>query len=471
MSKSAALLLRLPGVLLCLIAVSGAARAAEPFARAEVATEGTLYVGQQIDIDVDVFVPNFFMSSPQFPLFNLPNAVVLLPDTGALNLAETQGTDSFAGIRRTYRVTAQAPGDFTLPAVAITFRYAAVPGQATEGSVAMPQVAFTVLPVPGGGQSGGQMAAASVTISQSTGSPAESVRVGDTLVRTILIEAQGLSAMAIPEPEFSAPEGVRIYRHDPKLEDRPGSRGVEPGATRTDTVTYRFDRPGHFTLPAVNVPWFDPQSGSTEEASVPAIVVVVQEAAAGEGIAPPAQEEPSARSPVDWRRLLPVAIAIVAVLLLGGFIAAGLPLLLARWRRRRVERQESEAAYFGRLRQACSTGDRKAAAIALDRWARRAGIRSVSNWLDAYGDADGREALDAFQAELFSSQQDTPHANLARLMTVLARARKKALERASPTDTRAGDLPELNAWLRPSTPTAEAVNPSELSSDVVPNRR
>src|SRR5262249_36486450 len=103
-----------------LIAPGGAAAAAQPRARARIAPKGEVLVGEQLRLDVTVLVPNYFLSAPQFPTFDIADAVVTLIDENALNTSETIGGDTFAGIRRSYAITPQRGGDFVLPPAEIT---------------------------------------------------------------------------------------------------------------------------------------------------------------------------------------------------------------------------------------------------------------------------------------------------------------------------------------------------------------
>ncbi|WP_457663085.1 hypothetical protein [Sinorhizobium medicae] len=106
---------RLLAVLFCWLSTQGPALSADPLARAALQSQGTLYAGQQILVDVDVLVPNYFLQSPQFPAIDIPGAIVTLDDGRALNLNETIDGTPYSGIRRTYIIVPQAAGDFTLP--------------------------------------------------------------------------------------------------------------------------------------------------------------------------------------------------------------------------------------------------------------------------------------------------------------------------------------------------------------------
>ncbi|MDQ6436598.1 hypothetical protein RB623_21315 [Mesorhizobium sp. LHD-90] len=433
--------------MLLLLAPIAAAHAADPFARASVDAQGTIYPGQQVTVTVDVLVPNFFMSPPQFPLFDLPNAVVTLPDSGAENLNETVDGESFAGIRRSYLVTPQAAGDYVLPPVEITFTYAAVPGQASPGKVTLPPTRFTVTAQPGAETDGASVTAARVDVEQALDRDAKAMKAGDTLVRTVTVTADGMQAMMIPEPSFEAPEGVRIYRHDPKLEDQRTPRGEFVAGRRTDTVTYVFEKAGNYSLPAVEVHWFDPQSGKAETASAPAVAVTVAEAAASNpAIAPPAPvEKPQpAWTRIDWRRWLPVAGFAVAVLAAAGWLLlSGLPRLLTHLRARRAERENSEPAYFRRFEQACRGRDARAVHARLDAWARRCEIGPVAEWLRRNGDDDARRAYATFEKSVFGGA-DGAALDLRGLGTGLARTRHALLAKQQRRAGHIQALPPLN---------------------------
>ena len=109
-------------------------------------TKDTFLAGRQIEIEVDLLAPNYFMSAARFPQVSVPGAVVTLGDD-AQNFTETiDGTD-FSGIRRIYRITPLAPGHYQLPPAPVTFSYAAQPGVATPGRATLPAVSFDVAPL------------------------------------------------------------------------------------------------------------------------------------------------------------------------------------------------------------------------------------------------------------------------------------------------------------------------------------
>ena len=427
-------------VLLFALISAAPLHAAEPVVRVDILTPAPIVAGQQVQVQVDVLVPNFFMSPLQFPIFDLPNAIVTLPDVRALNLVETIDGESYSGIRRLYYLTPQAPGDYVLPPAKITFAYAAVPGQATDGSVTLPPVKFTVAGVPGA-PAGNVAAATALTVTQSLDREPSGLKAGDTLVRTITVEAQGMQAMMIPVPEFTVPEGVRIYPHDPALSDKEG------GGQRIDRVTYAFEKPGSYTLPAVEVDWYDPASQRHETARAPEIAVSVVEAAAFKpAIAPPVAPEKPA--PAAWRAWLaywPWAIAVVAGLAVLAWLATSALPRLAAWRQaRRLEHVQSEAAYFRRFEDTCRSGKLPVIYAALDSWSRRAGVAPVSSWLRQTGDAATQREFERFESAIFAVKPDATSCDLQKLLAGIVRARKLWLARDGRNISPASALPALN---------------------------
>lgn len=75
--------------------------------------------------------------------------------------------------------------------------------------------------------------------------------------RQLLVSARshqhGVDGMA--EFRFTAPDGVGIYPDAPLVEDRVERGSVE--GVRTDKVTYVFEKPGTYALPALSQPWWD----------------------------------------------------------------------------------------------------------------------------------------------------------------------------------------------------------------------
>ncbi len=435
---------------LWLFALVTHALAADPIARATLQSKDKLYVGQQVLIDVSVLVPNYFLQPPQFPIFDLPGTIVSLQDGQALNLNETIDGIAYSGIQRTYILVPQKDGDFTLPPAEITFGYAAEPGQTTQGKASLPPFKFTVEAAPGGNGTADNtpgVVAAKVTVTQDISPDPKTLKAGDTLVRTIIVRAEGLRAMMIPTPDFAAPNGVRAYGQDPVLSEETDARGQPLAGVRKDVEQYLFSDAGQYDLPAVEISWFDPASARTESVSAPAVHVSVAEspaAAADTGLAPPPTPEPEAK-PFNWFR----------VGLVGGsaIVAGAIIWLLARalsWLQHALEktlsdRRQSEAAYFRHVEQACHDGAPGGIDKALDNWSRMAGILPLRPWLVRFGTDEALTAFDDHRRAIYGDEKVHSHSS-EHLLHGLNMARASWLKGEQPHQTRwhGVPLPGLN---------------------------
>jgi hypothetical protein len=381
-----------------------AAMAAEPLARARLRQQGTIYVGQQVLVDVDVLVPNYFMQPPQFPEIELPDAIVTLQDEQAFNFSETIDGTSYSGIRRSYAITPQREGEFTLPAAEIAFGYAAVPGKTTQGKTALPQLRLIVDPFPATAAGKTGMVASKVTVMQELHPDPQGLKAGDTLLRTITIQAEGLQAMMIPPPDFSAVEGVRIYRSAPVLSDERARTGSSTAGIRKDVVQYLFDSPGQYELPAVELAWFNPATGATETASASLVMVTVAKAPPfATGLAPP----PSQPETVSfaWRLLIAIAAGVAVSALTICLFAYALKRLEKVWEANRSSELESEVSCFRRVEDACQDAVPSDIAKALDIWSRKAGTAPLSPWFARFADHETIKMFDRLQRILYREEK------------------------------------------------------------------
>jgi hypothetical protein len=443
--------MRAAAAVLALVAPMAALAADAPQVRVRIEQTGRIYVGQSLHVDVTVLVPNFFMSSPQFPLFDLPDAVVTMPGEGAVNVSETIGGTTYAGIRRAYVIVPQREGTFVLPPARITFQYAAVPGQPSPGSVTLPPQEFTVLLPPGAKTAPGALPVARVTIHQEVGGLTKPLHAGDAITRRVEISADHTQSMMIPPPSFGAPAGVRVYRKDPQLTDVTDEKGQFQGGRRVDVATYRFDRPGTYTLPAISESWFDPTANRTRLAEAPEIHVSVVPGPQAETAIAPDQPPPAAPPPkpsIGWRRwLVRISATLLGILVIVWVVRRWAGPFRAFLAARRVARRESESAHFSRLLAACRSNDPVRSYVSLGSWVRRTGRASIGSYLQAADDDELRKQVTEFEQRLYSGAAESGRWNGAGLASALERARRSLAARQRGP----------RRWLSPLNPTGGAV--------------
>lgn len=352
------------------------ATAAEPYAKAAVEDANAIVAGQQIHVTVDVFAPNFFTSPPQFPLFELPNALVTLPEERTMNLNETTDGVEYSGIRRRYAVVPQIPGNYQVPAIDIELGYS-VDGATVHGTARTAPLSF---PVGGDATAPAAFAARNVTIEQAFDRPPDDLQVGDAVVRTITISAEDTQAIIIPPSNPGTAAGLTQYARAAKTED-----GIaidrRTVSRRTETLVYATVSEGAFSIPAIDYQWFDLDRHAMAVAHLPATVVTVAPASAAAGIAPDAA--PPRVVPAFERRrqiMMWIAMFLTAVAfawLLWRFAKAA-------YRRLVVFRDRMITSRHNRLRllrKSMLRDDPEKVYGALQSWSQTEGFRTLEDWV------------------------------------------------------------------------------------------
>ncbi|MFS2151687.1 BatD family protein [Rhizobium sp. Rhizsp42] len=384
-----------------LLAVPSFAHGAEPFVRTTVEGTGAIVAGQQVLVDVDVYVPDFFTSPPQFPLFDLPNALVTLPDVRSQNLTETIDGVQYTGIRKTYAIVPQVSGAYTSPAFGIEFGRAS-DGKQTKATVNAPAVSFDVKAVAGEEQQV-TFAASNLVVEQSFDPDARSMKVGDALTRMISITAQDTQAMMIPPLDPGDVVGLHRYENAPAIQDGI-ALGRNTASRRTETFVYTAEREGAFVLPEVSYSWFDVSSHESKSASLPAMTINVSAALSSTAEIKPVLED--APRPLPYVQRQKAAIAIVLLLAVSGLLWIGyraLPTIRSRIDRARERRRSSYSHCLKELRKTILTAPEMEVYNALQQWSRHLGFRTLEMWARA-GSAELSSQVETLSRKLFKQE-------------------------------------------------------------------
>jgi hypothetical protein len=99
----------------------------------------------------------------------------------------------------------------------------------------------------------------------------KNLRAGDTVERTITITAAMTQAMLIPPLPFAAPDGIRVYPEEPSVQDQKTERGVFVSGRRMQSAKYFIQKAGDYTLPAIELKWWNLSTKRMETAILPAV--------------------------------------------------------------------------------------------------------------------------------------------------------------------------------------------------------
>jgi len=363
-------------VFICLAALSSFIAAAQtPVVRARLEPAKGILVGQPVRLIVTVFVPNYFTGSPEFPEIEIDNAIVVLPQDRPQNSNEQIAGVTYAGITETYTIYPQQPGDFPLPPAAITVSYASAPPKSTEAHVPLPALTFHA-DVPAAAKDLGYfLPTTSLTMQQKWSSPLKNLRAGDSIERTVTVTATKMQAMLIPPLPLEAPDGIRIYQDEPMVQDQKTDRGEFVFGRRTQSAKYFVRKEGDYTLPAIELKWWNLSTNRLVTTTLPAVHLTaaanpnyVAELPPEADVVPTAQPQHVSfwtRYRIWIRVVAPCSIVALLMCWLGWRYLPRVWRSLLGWRARR---EHSEPAYFRNLQDACRRNRATEAYACLLKW-------------------------------------------------------------------------------------------------------
>lgn len=237
-------------------------------------------------------------------------------------------------------------------------------------------LSLNVIPAPDEIPAAQWLPAERLSLSESWSKDPQHLSVGDSVTRTIDIEARGVTAAQLPPLLMGDIDGLKFYPDQPTVADDTGAAGVT--GRRTEKMAMVVTRPGRYQLPEQRIDWWDVKANAPRVARLPAMTFEVAPAATGGATAAAATELPATAgipaAPRPWYDypLWWLACGLLAAL------NATLALLYWRLRRRRPvtaagadgagAADDSEAAAFRQLQSACAGGDAATAYRALQRW-------------------------------------------------------------------------------------------------------
>lgn len=369
---------------------------AEPIVRLSLEPPGPVELGTDPLLRVDVLVPTWFLAAPRFPEgFELPGATVEAIRGSAQNLSESIGGSTWAGLRRSYRLQPLNPGEFHVPELAVSLRYAAAGGGAALEHTARGRLAapLRVTLPPAAAHLDPFVAARQLRLAQRIERPGRALGVGDAVRRTIVLETDA-PLVELPADAWRRSDGARVYVDPPRIREERADAAARVLLSREQSATWLFERPGHYELPAVEIGWWDPEAHQLRRARLPPVGLTVGPARTATVFALPAAVAELAPAPdrdrSGLRRFAPAAIALV-LFALGWRWRGRLHRTVARAGRWRRAVADSEWWRFRRLLCACRRHQGEAARAALQRWldVRAAPAPGVNRWLLAQAPSDG----------------------------------------------------------------------------------
>lgn len=334
--------------------------------RAEI-SKNRAYVNEQVIYTVRLYSSKRLLDASYQPPTIDDGLLIPLGEARHYQVAE-QGR-YYSVEEQQYAVFPQKSGALTIrPAGFTALVYDDLPQQI---NVQAPTRTLDVKAVPAGRFTAANwLPAKNLILKDSYDQPTHTITQGSTLIRSINLEATGLPAQLVPPLTIAPTDQFRVYQ-DKAVEHNMLRQGDVVGNT-TIKVTYLLDKAGSITIPAVQIPWFNTDTGETRLATLPELVITVTPNTTSTAMTP-AIADKTATTVVDTKT--PVAAVVAAgswlVWLAIGFAAAWLLTLVLWWRQRSGSKHlRPQATGLQQLKQACAANQADQARHAVLQWAR-----------------------------------------------------------------------------------------------------
>lgn len=302
-------------------------------------------------------------------------------------------------------------------------------------------VELSVKPIPETFPGKTWLPARALSINTQWSTPPEQLQQNQAATRTQTLQATGLTASQLPLIDSQIPEAFKQYPDQPAFENTPHPSGADIIGKRSDKTAIIPTMHGDFTLPTIQIPWWNTATDTLEFAELPSRVLHVNAAINADNTTPQQQspqQSPDSQAlngatttvkPLDksgindpqnnasYWQWLSLALFILWLSTL---------LLMSRHRHQQTAAADSRqphhastAAHIKRIKQACHNNNPQLAQAALLQWAK-------SNWRDqtiinlrilsvkADSDPAFQQQLDDLNQHLYGqashqTQPQTPH--------------------------------------------------------------
>ncbi len=140
-------------------------------------------------------------------------------------------------------------------------------------NVKAPSVSLKINTVPGMTKSSWWLPSTKVSLTDSWANNPPHFQSGVPITRTLILSAHSITAEQLPTIAPTQSDGFQLYADKPILNT--DSNGFQLQATRTEKIAYLPNADGKFTIPEINVDWWNTDSNSPKKIIIPAYTVTV----------------------------------------------------------------------------------------------------------------------------------------------------------------------------------------------------
>lgn len=402
------------------------------------------YVNQQVLYTVKLLSNTQLLNAEYHPP-SVENALLLPLGDGRHYQTQVNG-EMYAVEEQQYAIFPQKSGPLTLHPP--SFQAAVYDQFPRRVRVEAKETSVTVRPAPTDYQGTNWLPAKKITLAETYDPPRQTMQEGDTLTRTVTVTAVSMPAQLLPALTFAANDDFNVYPDSPEVKNT--VRQNELLGTSTVKATYLLNRDGRVSIPALELPWFNTETGKTEIASLPAHTLLVKAAKGVKHAEKTKASSPSlshaSKLPVDHSTSSTIVPKSFVWAFVTGFgLAIGLMgLAWWLWPSRGVKRASDNQAAIKRLQEACQKNRPVLARDALFEWARHqwpeAKILNLNDIAILTRDASLKKQCQMLTQALYHSRQTATWEgdSLWRCFSAYRQIKPRK------TQVRSGSLPPIN---------------------------
>ncbi len=334
-------------------------------------SQGSVFVNQQLIYTVKLYNSQRLLDAEFIPP-SIEDALLIPLGDGARSQIMQNG-HGYTVEEQKYAIFPQKSGDLKI--VSPTFNAVILDSIPRQINVHAKASSLKVKPIPSSYKGEHWLPARQVALTEIYDDSTLTMKQGSTLVRTITLQAAGIPAELLPPLVFPKSSEYNIYPEKPAVHNTANQQVV---IGRADVkVTYLLNKDGRITIPALQVPWFNTDTGSEEMVTLPARTIEVKMVAGA-----PRQDTPALSSSIKKTQPVlperPIATVLPRLKLFGSswwiVIGIGLALMVpfvVWWFLKRLfVKGHGVRAVLKALRRACVENNPGQAQEALLRWAR-----------------------------------------------------------------------------------------------------
>ena len=278
--------------------------------------EQNIIARQQVYLQIEVATDKWFSGGTQIGHFEIKDAIVLQREKFAVNSIRSEGEINWTVQQWTLVVYPQRDGLFEVPVIPLKLSITGDNAESIIGEIFTQPFNFeATIPEQVVGNTN-WIATSRFEIQESFNKTPDELEPGDALIRTIIMSADNLPAMMLPEVTLDDIQGIAVYAKPPQLTDKV-NRG-DYLAERQQTITYVFERTGEYLLPKQTFFWWNLESDSYEVIELEERVLTISGSVSAEGEG--ASHGIDKNRLVEFQPLIKKVIALAMIIVIAWYV-------------------------------------------------------------------------------------------------------------------------------------------------------